>query len=340
MFYQSFREQKARGSNKEERFNKTTHSEILVAFVAHQRADTTGAGYYPTPKNPVSQSTFDQYKATFRLIYKSQKTKRVLSSLWDEIWLTGLDDLHAHVKERKAAVKKQTQAEKVSGEFALYSIVERHDNIEQVLWNDISSAGMHCQSVCCGLRHRHCLLHLTRGILRCESLYRAELSDFIGLRPPQREHNVNPMFPMINQISIGKTTHGGVQCGQATRHGDPKLCCVGALSMYLQCRFFCTEEFGAGFPVEDWLDNEKWFDIKLLSDVHGCDNTKMMQNDLYSKHLKKLLTLMGLASIDLLLLGRKLGPKVLEFLEEENEEIKRMGQWSPGVYDNSYSTTD
>ena len=37
-------------------------------------------------------------------------------------------------------------------------------------------------------------------------------------------------------------------------------------------------------------------------------------------------------------LGRKLGTKILELLEEETEELKKMGQWNPSVFDLAYST--
>jgi len=34
-------------------------------------------------------------------------------------------------------------------------------------------------------------------------------------------------------------------------------------------------------------------------------------------------------------LGRKLGSKILDVLEEETREIKRMGQWADGVWENA-----
>jgi hypothetical protein len=54
------------------------------------------------------------------------------------------------------------------------------------------------------------LLHLTSGILRCESSYRAELSDFCGIIVPQNDRDADPMFVMVNQIPFGKTNHGRV----------------------------------------------------------------------------------------------------------------------------------
>jgi hypothetical protein len=107
---------------------------------------------------------------------------------------------------------------------------------------------------------------MTSGILRSESLYRAELSDFMGVTLNDNKSDIHPMFVMVNQIAIGKTNHGRTLYGRATRHKDVRLCCVGALSFYLHCRIFLSGELQSLSP-EDWLDNRNWFDIKLLADT-------------------------------------------------------------------------
>ena len=66
------------------------------------------------------------------------------------------------------------------------------------------------------------------------------------------------------------------------------LCPIGACAFYLMARFFASQEF-LDFTVDDWLDNAKWFDIKLLVDINSNDFAKEMKNDSYSKHMKKLL---------------------------------------------------
>jgi len=154
-------------------------------------------------------------------------------------------------------------------------------------------------------------------------LYRAELSDFLALRVPKKDKDVHPMFLMINQIDIGKTTHGRTQYGRATRHKDVNLCSVGSLAFYLSWRFYNTREFHE-FSLDDWLDNKTWFDVKLLADVVG-DAKLAMNNDSHSDKLKAVLHHLGLPTGDLCHLGRKLGSKLLDMLEEEMREIKRMG---------------
>ena len=48
------------------------------------------------------------------------------------------------------------------------------------------------------------MLFTTSGILRCESLYKAELSNFIGLRM-KKTTDVHSLYLLIMQIATGKT---------------------------------------------------------------------------------------------------------------------------------------
>jgi len=89
------------------------------------------------------------------------------------------------------------------------------------------------------------------------------------------------------------------------------------------------------FALDNWLDKASWFDIKLLVDLIG-DNTTIMNNDFHSQKLKSILQQLGLPCCDLLHLGRKLESKLLNLLEEDTREIKRMGQWADGVWENAY----
>jgi Centromere DNA-binding protein complex CBF3 subunit, domain 2 len=348
MFYVAFRNNKTKAGTKESRkarreavkngihFDPESYNNVMSTF----RGITTGAEIteadWPKPEYPISLSNFEQYKAVFRKIYKVQIAKRVLSTTWDHIWQMGLDTLREHVKVRMPKAKKESYAEKLAGEFAPYAAVEEYPRIEEVLWEDSRTASGR-RAVASGLRHRYCLLQLTSGILRCESLYRAELSDFLTIRPPKRAIDVHPMLLMINQIMQGKTNKNRTLYGRTTRHINPLLCAIGAIAFYLCYRFWITQEF-VDFTVDDWLDNRKWFDVKLLVDVASQDFTKPMQNDSYAKRIKSVLTSLKLALCKLLHLGRNLGAKILELMEEEDEAIRRMGNWNPSIFDNSYST--
>jgi Centromere DNA-binding protein complex CBF3 subunit, domain 2 len=347
MFYVAFRDNKTKAGTKESRkarkdavkqgihFDVNEYNKVMSRFNFSPGAQISEEDW-PKPEHPISLSNFEQYKAVIRKIYKVQIAKRVLSTTWDHIWQMGLDSLREHVKVRTPQAKKESYAEKLAGEFAPYAAVEEYPAIESVLWED-SRVACGRRGVAAGLRHRYCLLQLTSGILRCESLYRAELSDFLTIRPPKRAIDVHPMLLMINQIMQGKTNKNRTLYGRSTRHINPLLCCIGAIAFYLCYRFWITQEF-ANFTVDDWIDNRKWFDVKLLVDVGSSDYTKPMKNDSYSKRIKSVLKRLKLAICKLLHLGRNLGAKILELMEEEDEAIRRMGNWNPSIFDNSYST--
>lgn len=178
-----------------------------------------------------------------------------------------------------------------------------------------------------GLRHRHCICHLTAGgPLRAESLHHVELSDFQGFHVSKLSSDVRDPCIMVDQIAKGKTTHGKMQCGRATRHKDARLCCVGALSFCLMVRFCVTGEF-ASVSVEEWKDNRKWFDMKLPTGAQA-DNEREMRNDAHADHTKKVLGRLGLTRAKILHLGRNLGAKTLNLLQEEEEAaLDSLGNW-------------
>ena len=100
-------------------------------------------------------------------------------------WERGIFDiyqianLHEQVKKiRKPRQKRLNYEEKVKGPLFSCTIVESYGDIEQLLF--AKSFGPGKCLICSGLQHRYALLHLCTGVLCCESLYRVELSDFLG----------------------------------------------------------------------------------------------------------------------------------------------------------------
>jgi Centromere DNA-binding protein complex CBF3 subunit, domain 2 len=151
------------------------------------------------------------------------------------------------------------------------------------------------------------------------------------------DSDVHRPWLLITQLQFGKTNHGQKLYGRATRHRNVKLCAAGGVAFYMMYRIYCTREFH-NFTVEDWMDNEKWFSIKFLIDVNSADTTKEIKNDSYAKKIKEILKQLCIACSKLLHLGRVVGARILEMLEEESEEIRRMGQWNPSTFDTSYSS--
>ena len=203
MFYQCFRDQKKRGGSRETRasgnnFVRANYDEVMAKYMAFLTSHDGSAP--PEPAKPVGKQTIDQYKAVLLWVYKTQTARRVLSLVWDQIWTLPCEQLHKVVKERRSAMKKLNYEEKLEAEFAPYTAVMQYDQIEEDLWK---RGDTNIRSACAWLRHRFCLLYTTSGILRCESLYRAELSDFLGLDMKKPE-DVHPLYLMISQIPQGK----------------------------------------------------------------------------------------------------------------------------------------
>lgn len=338
MFYTTHRPQRPRGGTESARrnkeyFNLEEYREIVdQSFTGNQ---PNGMHAAPVVAKPIEHHTFEMYKACIRKIHRVQVAKRVNRHSWEELWTEEHDLLYKIVCDRTPMTRKLNYAEKVDAEFSPYSVVEHYPIIEVSMWKDSQNSVGH-RSVNTHLRHRYIMLHLTSGILRSESLYRNELSDFVGLFLPQKETDIHPMYVMINQLAQGKTNKGRKLYGRATRHKDVNLCCVAALSFYLAYRFFCTNELW-NMSAEDWCDNKNWFDLKLLGRVDRADNTEPIKNDTFSKYIGRKLQENGCPDNKKLHLGRNIGAKCLELLEEEKDAIKALGNWSNGMFENSYS---
>jgi hypothetical protein len=139
-------------------------------------------------------------------------------------------------------------------------------------------------------------------------------------------------------VDTGETNNGQKLCGRSMRHKEVELCSVGGLAFHLAMRFNLTKEFEE-FDLDDFLENEKWFDIKLLTDATRSDHdpTKAIANDSHAKAIKSVLGKLGLVSNHWVHLGRTIGPKLLEFLEIEAQEIWILGNWEAKMQECSYS---
>ena len=75
-----------------------------------------------------------------------------------------------------------------------------------------------------------------------------------------------------------------------------------------------------------------------MVDLNGGDFTKSLNNRSYADAIKMILLFLGIAAMHLLHLGRNLGAKMLEMLEEENYAIQTMEIWNPSMQSSCYST--
>ena len=154
----------------------------------------------PNPDNPVGIATISMYKTVLKMMWKDQFGNGNCNRSWAHIWRFPLEDLHNWVKRRQCEINKRTYKEKVDHDFAPYQAVEHFHSIEEEMWR----RGHGCiRSGFAWIRHRFCLLFTTSGILRCESLFKAELSDFLGIAV-KKETDAHKIYIMIMQMATGK----------------------------------------------------------------------------------------------------------------------------------------
>lgn len=205
IFYQCMRPKRKRGGAK-------TRGADVDTFVLSEY-ETVMAGYKswfadqsvspPEPPDPVGKSCMAQYKAAIHQIHNEQCASGHCGKSWEQIWLAPLQNLETLVKERRVSNDKKNHKEKLDHEFSPYTLVEEYPNIENEMWE--RGNGSNSRSAFAWLRHRFCLLFSTSGILRCESLYKAELSDFLGIRM-KKVTDPHQLMVMIMQIPSGKSS--------------------------------------------------------------------------------------------------------------------------------------
>lgn len=75
-----------------------------------------------------------------------------------------------------------------------------------------------------------------------------------------------------------------------------------------------------------------------VSESEPRDYTVPMTTNTYARAVKSVLEELAVVVTHFAHLGRQLGAKILEMLEIESEEIRRLGNWNPSMQDSSYST--
>ena len=106
------------------------------------------------------------------------------------------------VKSRQSYIDKKNYKEKVDHEFAPYAALQDMSRIESEMWSRCNGAGL--KSLYAWLRNRFCFLLSFCGILRCESLFKAELSDLLSIQM-QKPKDPHPLFVLILQMATGKS---------------------------------------------------------------------------------------------------------------------------------------
>ena len=344
MFYQCMRNKRpplAGGRKGRYVFDVADYKDVMARYkVFFDRIAThpgqVDPGEMPEPDNPLQADAICQYRAAVRWLWSDHLCSGDTSyRSWEEIWSPSLEFLVKNAKRRAPAMKKKNYGEKLDHEFAPYQLVEHFGSIEQAIWNR-GATGNKIKSAFSWMRHRYCFLHSTHGILRCESIFKGELSDCLMLNVPGEPHK---MKLLVQQLATGKTNQDGRKFyGRVLRHKNPLVCGVGAFAMYLALRFHITREFESDmFDPSFWFTNSTWFDVKLLVDAYAADRTKELKTNSYGQAIKSVLQELKLPSTHFVHIGRKIGPKELEMLEATASEIDQLGNWATGVREQRYS---
>jgi len=156
----------------------------------------------PDPKDGgIGISAIMQYRAAMKAVFNKQVDNNCNTLSWQsQVWSNRSRKLVKIVEDRKSRVDRAGCKEKVNKEFAGYHAIEQYENIEREFWDGSSDNSM--KKAFPSLRNRMMFLYTTSGVLRCESLMRAELSDFQGLEV-KKETDIDPLYVMISQIPEG-----------------------------------------------------------------------------------------------------------------------------------------
>ena len=100
------------------------------------------------------------------------------------------------------------------------------------------------------------------GVLRSDSIYKADLADLLDFKF-QQKNEPDPYHICILRVGEGKTVKNKSQFGKILRHMNVNMCAMGALGFWLFARFMVTGEVAK----MDFFNNKSWFDMKLLCAV-------------------------------------------------------------------------
>lgn len=210
LFYQSFRSKSnhipGSGPMKKRIFDPQDYEEVKreynTYFLAWQ-ADSKRATIPHPSDGGIGISAFIQYRAVLHNMFKLQASKNQNNLVWEGgVWTPHAKILSDIVHGRKARMERESFKEKVSKEFSGYQAARHFHLLELAFWE----FGLNMPSIRSSfpyIRYRMMFLYTTAGILRCESVMKARLSDFLGVWIDKKDMDIHPMYVMINKISEG-----------------------------------------------------------------------------------------------------------------------------------------
>ncbi len=172
--------------------------------------------------------------------------------------------LLANVKVQKTTIAKENFEERLTGEFSPYTRVNEIPRLEQGLFEKNKNSSLCSLST---LRDQYALLQAISGILRGQSMIKADLPDLCDLMH-QHSSQTYPIHILVMRIAQGKVNANKILYG--IRHQNVNLCAISSLALYLFARFNRTHEM----DEVDFTCNSSWFNIKLLMDCQSKYNCR------------------------------------------------------------------
>jgi hypothetical protein len=198
MFYQLFRQKNIGTSRSQYTFNGRDYDRVLSEYRIHLENYTRHKTPIPHPAEGLGKSALHQYRAYLRKIHASHVAENLTSIPFELVFTEPCKKLVRTGETRKTKQDRENYKEKVDKVFGPYHAVEKMDEVEEKMWK----RSMKIQGSGSWLRNRFVFLYTTAGILRSESLFRAELSDFLCIKVKKAE-DIHPLMVMITQIPEG-----------------------------------------------------------------------------------------------------------------------------------------
>jgi len=330
IFYQAHRKPRPRRQADATQFG----DEELAEY--HEVNNTYG-GAQANPSDPPKCLGFSQvniYKATVYNIFLEQKATGCNSFSWEDVNTDALKLLMKKVRNRAPLVSKRNAEEKIDAHMAPFFYVQWLPHIEKYFFS--KGVSNHRSAVFSSLRNAFTFKFSLAGVLRGESLERADLSDLCDYFW-QGEPDPYPIHMLIMAICQGKTNQDRKLFGRAMRHRQVEMCPLGALALYLWYRLDVRGEWADARP--DFLDNHAWFFIKLL--VSSTSNEVLEELDIktYADAIQEAMDAVGVSCNHRAHFGRKVMPILLEMCEVLSDLIKNIGLWCRDVQEKHYAAS-
>lgn len=328
LYYQGNRRKMARNKGKQRKggpyFNRTDYDEVCKM----KSGDTP-----PIPDIEKLQSVQTYVNALQH--YADAHTKILVQND------TEIKALTRSLGPRKAKAKRDAFVEKDNPDVEVFSMMKNLPLIEEYFWGYHNSSerqrAPNIGKIAANLRNRYCYLDSLQTLVRAESLWDSQLSNYYFFSH-QTTYEPQPYYVMSRTIYVGKTNgedKGKALTCKSLRHKDPRMCGQGALALYLFARFQTTHE------VFDFSTNETWFNVRtcVATGDHNSvfDSTKAMAGSTYSAAMKCCFKSCGIFCNNTEHFGRKYGLGKLEGEEVAEPPIKQLGNWGKEVYNKHYS---